>query len=201
MENLHIGSIINEPQQRDAVHMAIVPVTAMERLYPGTHVGIVQTGEVPKDSDGIVADALDHGLKGIGIVDPFLRNPVQKGERFWLFLYPGSIISLRHDWEHPSFHPREFSEKATRQVTGREKLTECQTSARIWLERYAKSIDVSFEELMEATKDFLENDEYWNQGPKFESEQLPDDFWAYWEAFTNTTVKDFKKYSFFSCSC
>jgi hypothetical protein len=39
-------------------------------------------------------------------VDPFLADPVQPGQMFWLFLYPQTITGLRHVWEHLAFRAR-----------------------------------------------------------------------------------------------
>ena len=89
-----LGQLLDEKAQRDAIHIAIAPVVAAERLYPGDHVGFV--------SDGIVAKRDD---KLIGIVDPFLMKPVGEGQRFFLCLYPKTVTGKRHNWEHPAFSP------------------------------------------------------------------------------------------------
>lgn len=91
MDKLKIGQIITEPQERDAIHMAVAPVIAGEGLMPGCKVDIV---------DGVAIEAL---RGGIGVVDPFLKKLIKRGETFWLFLNPGSITSLRHEWSHPAF--------------------------------------------------------------------------------------------------
>jgi hypothetical protein len=86
-----IGQLIDGDQLRDAVHIAVAPVEAVHFMEAGTHVGLDEFG---------CASALE---KPIGIVDPFLESPIKKGERFWLFLYPNTITSLKHVWTHPAF--------------------------------------------------------------------------------------------------
>lgn len=88
-----LGTVpIDGNQKRDAIHLAVEPVVAGERLKPGDHIKI-ENGSAWKTKVG----------DGLGIVDPFLGRAVSKGERFWLILYPRTIQSLRHVWSHPAF--------------------------------------------------------------------------------------------------
>jgi hypothetical protein len=88
--NLPIGKLVTGEEGRDAVHVAIAPVAAPCELRPGQHVDAHGRPEGP-------------GVVPVGIVDPFLREAVRPGERFWLFLYPNTVTSLRHEWTHPAF--------------------------------------------------------------------------------------------------
>lgn len=97
MDNLKLGEIITTPQQRDAIHIAVVPITAGQMLRPGDRVGF-------RLGDHETAFLI--GSNAVGIVDPFLKCVVEEGQRFWLFLYPGSVTSIRHDWTHPAFERR-----------------------------------------------------------------------------------------------
>jgi hypothetical protein len=81
-------------RRRDAIHIAVAPVTAAERLTPGQHVGLVREGDLE------LVGLCD---RSIGVVDPFLATAVEPGQRFWLFLYPNTITGLRHVWTHPAF--------------------------------------------------------------------------------------------------
>jgi hypothetical protein len=90
-----LGHLIEDgDRRRDAIHIAVAPVVAAERLAPGQHVGLVQKGNLE------LVGPCDNC---IGIVDPFLGEEVEPGQRFWLFLYPGTVTSLRHIWTHPAF--------------------------------------------------------------------------------------------------
>jgi len=86
--------IIDGDRRRDAIHVAVAPVMAVERLSPGQHVGLVKAGDIELVG---VCERL------IGVVDPFLKGDVEPGQRFWLFLYPNTITGLRHIWTHPVF--------------------------------------------------------------------------------------------------
>lgn len=87
-----LGALITGPAERDAVHIAVVPITASRSHQPGDHVGVVRL-----ESGELLSKVRDH----IGVVDPFLKADVKKDQRFYLFLYPGTVVSLRHHYRHP----------------------------------------------------------------------------------------------------
>ena len=88
----NIGLIHTTVLVKDAIHIAIAQVSAGEELKAGDRVGF-------KDKEGIVFKDATH----IGLVDPFIQTPIKKDNLFYLFLYPNSVTSLTHQWEHPSF--------------------------------------------------------------------------------------------------
>lgn len=93
-----IGKSLRGDEQRDAIHIAIMPVIAAEELQAGEHVAFVYgTTDQVKRCDPAYA------LKPVGVVDPFYTENywIKKGQRVWLFLQPGTIVGLRHEWRHP----------------------------------------------------------------------------------------------------
>lgn len=88
-----IGKLIeyDSDARRDAVHVAVMPVVAATYLSAGDHVGLQKDGRFGRLAQEIV-----------GVVDPFLTTAVMPGDKFWLFLLPNTVDSLRHVWTHPS---------------------------------------------------------------------------------------------------
>ena len=91
----HLGELAPDGAGRDAIHVAVCPMTAGEDLNPGDHVGF----GLESRRDRVWKTKVN----AAGIVDPFLTAPVRKGQRFWLLLYPGTVTGLRHVWTHPKF--------------------------------------------------------------------------------------------------
>jgi len=93
-EGPQFGQLIHDNNRlRDAVHIAVIPVTATESLKPGEHIGLVHDDNEHVGRSGA----------NIGIVDPFLVEEVEPGQRFYLFLYPNTVTGMRHAWSHPAF--------------------------------------------------------------------------------------------------
>lgn len=171
---LGLGQIITTEQSRDAVHVAVAPVVAAHDMVPGAHVGLDASGK-----------ATMHAEKGIGIADPFLKKRVRAGQRFWLYLYPGSITSLRHEWTHPAFEVTPIKSPMDASVE--------------WLKDMAHKCGVSYDRMISA----VEEDDYINMG---ENEEYKghldghmDEFQRHCEVVTGKTFKH-PPYPF-SCSC
>jgi hypothetical protein len=177
-ENLKLGQIITGEQYRDAIHIAVAPVEALEDLLPGQHVGV--TGK----ENPVAARQSPH----VGIVDPFLRAAVKRGQKFWLYLYPGSITSLRHEWTHPSIAP-----EATKPAEP--------TVSDLWMSQFADRVGTSVEDVIQHAKDYIQYGDYWCEGGRFEGESVPDEFWDHFENITGRVVRERERGSFFSCSC
>ncbi len=178
-----LGKLIDDGNtERDAIHIAVVPVTSVFILKPGQHVTLDNANDRVKP-----CKAGD----GIGIVDPFLVNKTKSGDVFYVLLYPQTITSLKHLWTHPAFR-----------FTGNEPVVDHSIAlAKQRLEIFASDTAVTYEELMFAASDYLLYGNYFIQGGKFEGVSMPDSFWADYETVTGEKVPDDAKGHFFTCSC
>lgn len=187
-----LGTIIGAGEARDAIHLAVEPVEAGQRLFAGQDIGLV---------DGVAFVASDT-VKALGIVDPFVKSAVQQGDRFWLVVYPRQIKSLRHVWEHPDFPvsvdalPKSVPTKAKKSPAP---ARDPKQAAEQWISDYCARIGCRVDEIMEAAGEYQNRGEYWVQGGRWEGEYLDEAFWPHWEAVTGKEASD--KSNFFSCSC
>lgn len=171
MSEITVGELLKDVPQRDAIHVAITPVVcAAEELVPGQRIGFVEKGDTEKvGSVGAV----------IGIVDPFLRSNVYLGQRFWMFLLPNAITSLRHDWTHP-----EFSAASSEQ----------------WLKQFASDLEVTYDQLMKGADGTIETGEpdyIWHDTPPRGRDFT--EFWKHYEIVTGRTAPDHEALVFEGC--
>ena len=126
MSDTALGELITGTGERDAIHVALAPVTANERLKPGQHVGFVR--EHNTELVGVSSNP-------IGIVDPFLERSVERGQRFYLVLYQNTVTGMKHQWEHPAFPPPSTED------------------SRRWLEDLAAEIGFDYHSLLDGISD------------------------------------------------
>lgn len=205
-----LGTIIDDTQKRDAIHLAVEPVVAKNYLRPGEHV----------TADGI--PSYPYSKDAVGIVDPFVIgrvgelgvNMISPGERFWLVLYPRTIKSLRHVWEHPAFPPSEL--KNIPEVSEEEFEVE---KSKKWIQNYVEERQeyesktgfwttegpFTYENLMRFADGWVANNreypDYFYVSDNLRDEGLPKEFWFHYEIVTGKKVEENKKESFFTCAC
>ena len=167
---------------RDAIHIATLSVTAGEVLKPGDLISFIEN-----DNNEVVGKTTRE-LGAVGIVDPFLAQRVKQGQRFWMFLFPRTITSLRHNWSHPGIDNR--LELIERMQFG---------DSKIRLRAFAEDIGVEYDELIERARYFQQTGDYWSEGGRFEGVNTYDEFWDDWKKVTGGEVNDTG--GFFSCSC
>ena len=176
-----LGTIIDSTQKRDAIHLAVEPVEAGERLVPGEHVYVTNG----------VAWAAGANDESLGIVDPFLSGTVKKGQRFWFVMNPRTVTSLRHVWAHPAFPDEPVAGRSVTAQTGPSK-----EESEAWLRKFADTADVpGYEDMMEVVSED-------NGYPTFGSSaggEIPDEFWPHAENVLDRKLRHRPKY--FSCSC
>lgn len=108
---------------RDAIHVAVVPAVALERLTPGQKIFVLpkevvnfedyDNGQLKDEFQGpgevFYANPEESYIaeQAEGVVDPFLGGFVDIGERFWALLRPNTAGNIRHLWDHPGLHKYE----------------------------------------------------------------------------------------------
>jgi len=174
-----IGQLVGHWGVRDAIHCPIISATAKMNLNVGTPVIVLENGEA-EQSDL---------MNCVGIVDPFLGCYVQKGERFWVLVRPGSISSLTHTWTH-------------RRIPGFAEVVPDKEKARVRLEEFANGpLHVSLVEMLDAIEACRRDSDNMLYDHGYESLRVYDGFWDDYMIFTGRPDpnKDAGFYGFFTC--
>ena len=171
-----LGHIITENEKRDAIHLAVEPVIAKQTLHPGQDIG----------ADGSTTTPY------VGIVDPFLKNKVMEGERFWLVIYPRQIKSLRHVWTHPAFSEEVLNEKEINADDNKKK------ESIKWMEDYVRKLNknsdndwsysTDYDEMLQAGHEYLDHGEYLIKGGLFDGVDFDYNYWTHFSIITGREV-------------
>lgn len=199
-----LGTIIDEHQKRDAIHLAVTPVVAGEDLRPGRAIGIIDGKAWSDGWDGTDMAPI------VGIVDPFLAAPVRKGQHFWLVVYPRKITSLRHVWTHPQIPDAETPSVRKDTVAVSER----------WLRDFCDNhdmpgYDTTMSLLGELVGDPNKESQYPNKKEDVEKFgdtiifgghdahcEIPPEFWGHYENVTGYTVpRSLRGATYFGCTC
>ena len=186
-----MGNILpDDAGGRDAVHVAVFSAHSKARLYPGRRVGIVAHGEVDTE--------VSHKGEHIGIVDPFLDDPTEPGERVWVYLYPRTITGLSHKWSHPA-----FEETATTYAPPSSKLT-----SEKWLRDFIGGADCpGYETVIGAAASVADG----SSGSRWDGDylhfdgldahgEIPPEFWDHVSVVLGRPIKG-PRAKYFSCGC
>lgn len=175
--DLKLGQLVTGKPERDAVHIAVIAVRAGDALQPGQPVCMRDGDAHPTDRAHV-----------IGVVDPFLDWGPSRGDRFWLFLVPGSITSLRHEWACPAFRG---GEQAAPPSGSKEE-------SMAWLRDCAEGCDVSLSRLIEMARE----GGVVSHGTEYGNDIDREAFWLHLERATGEVFSAAHKGdTYFSCSC
>ena len=185
-----LGELHLVDEGRDAIHLAVISVIALEELKPGTRIA-VGSGKAWARSE-----------EAVGIVDPFLPIPVVHGDRFWCILNPRTITSLRHVWSHPCFPVELLANAQIRRPTPTAPVeTDIVKSAAHRIRELAADLDCSVGRLMGGAAEYLESGDNLHFGFDLDYDWPHEDFWRCYEIVSGTVVEEDKKTYFFRCSC
>lgn len=176
MVNEQVGKLIEGDSHRDAIHVAVAPIVAKEKLWPGDEVGVDGTKKNP-----------------VGIVDPFLKNPVQPEQKFFVWLFPNTVTDIHHHWFHPAFDGKPEPDPKT---YARERIAEIAKRIGDDFDTY-ESLMAHVQRCIAGGEHYVERD---SQHMRDVWGEVADEFWKHYETITGQ--KEPGDYTpIFCCSC
>lgn len=172
-----LGELLKGGEERDAIHIAILPATAGDYISPGARINVRPDGWAILQGDPNA------------IADPFLPGQIYPGQQFYALLFPYTIESLRHEWVHRDF-PRPSPPPMY-------------PEAEKWLRDFAEDHYVNFNEMMTAADDLVKGhsdtmDICFGMDVDYNERQ---EFWEYYGRLKGQFIPNSVKDEYFSCSC
>ncbi len=183
----------NDFAERDAIHVAVIPVICGEDyMQPGEKVKLKFN-----DTNIIIPLHNNNDKDYVGVISPFLFDEkygsINKGDKVYLILKPNSVTEMRHHWKCPSV------DNIKKDVGDAEK----------WLRNFAEEWRFDYSEMIEAATN--RNQGEWGNyitahGKDLHSVgELGEDYLIFWEKIEELTGEKFdeehKEKVTFSCSC
>jgi len=189
-EAVELGKTFKNTRNRDATHIAVLSVTSEGGLLPGQHIGFVPGSKERVD----LALPEDGWPDPLGIVDPLLTTPPKAGEWFWMWMYPGTITGLRHEWDHPALTGAPTAHKIV--------------TAEAYMRHLADDMsdNVTYEDLLEAGDDWAIRGDHTREDTESYQDVYSDfseggDFWKYYQIIRGSVVPESDQVCPFTCSC
>jgi len=189
MSELKLGTILTGKEERDAFHVAVLPVVAGTNLKGGQPVDL----KGDKNDNGLYTVVKSKG-NPIGIIDPFLPSDqrVEKDQIVYLWLMPNTVVGMRHHWQHPvidNIQPK-LTEEDYKKLTAQE-----------WITRFASSIGKTYEALMEDAEYYNRYHDYiYDNSERYKSADGSwEDFWKNYSIVTEEEVEE--DWAPYACSC
>jgi hypothetical protein len=181
MSDVLLGAVPPANSERDAIHVAVVPMRASELLRPGQRVGVVGPQMAGPSTDVV------------GIVDPYLVDVVPKDGWFWLALLPNTVTGMRHHWQHSSFTDgfQDLHEKPQK------------AASVAWIKAQCEDLGISYDELMDPACEIVNGDYILNglnESSRDHWYSIEDEFWKHYELVTGRSVPT-RMRGGFTCSC
>lgn len=178
-----LGTKPENPGIRDAVHVPVISVIAHANLRRSESIGIVEI-------NGQIVSSFDN--THVGIVDPFSPTVIiNRDDNFWLCLYPNTITSLRHVWEHPVLSKLSTSEKSPDFI-------DRVIGSKLWIANFASKLDMDYDELIFAAKSRIRGNYVYDNSEKYKDFDFTE-FWHHYQIVYGGDLQDLG--APFTCSC
>lgn len=191
-----LGKAIEGHEERDAIHVAIIPAKLLTEAHPGQRVRLVD--RKPGEKFYTVA-ATRKNQKCIGVVDPYIDRYLEVGETVWILLKPNTVTDMRHHWEHPEFEDFVDEDDAGAEETFRY-LKHGHSIE--WLRNFAAEIDMTYSELIRDLQAFQDGHiDSIHLSVDTPYDQL-EEMWKHYENVTGTKTRaGARRDQPFTCGC